>query len=139
HFAVSGLPSTTAGDAHNFTVTSLDAYGNTAPDYTGTVQITSSDPHANLPDPYTFTSVSGGDIGRHTFAATLVTSGTQSITAKDGSITGTESGIAVNPAAAAQLVFGPPPAAVAGQVLSPAGARPGRARTNNLGTPKPAH
>jgi parallel beta-helix repeat protein len=105
HFAVADFPSpTTAGETHNFTVTALDASNNTAPDYTGTVQFTSTDPQANLPSPYTFTSVSGGDIGRHTFAATLVTAGTQSITFEDGSIAGTQSGITVDPAPAARLV-----------------------------------
>ena len=71
--------------------------------YTGTVSLTSSDPHAVLPSSYTFTAA---DAGTHGFAVTLDTAGTQSITATDtatASITGTESSIAVKAAAAATL------------------------------------
>src|SRR5206468_2243455 len=103
---VSGYPSTTtAGAAQNFTVTARDAFGNTAVGYTGTVHFTSSDGQAVLPANYTFT---GGDAGVHTLNATLKTAGTQSITATDtvsGAITGAQSGISVNAAAATKLVF----------------------------------
>ena len=96
---VTGFTSpTTAGAAHNVTVTAYDAYGNVATGYTGTVHFTSSDAQAILPANYTFT---GGDAGTHTFSVTLKTAGTQSITATDtvtGSITGTQTGITVNPA-----------------------------------------
>jgi hypothetical protein len=102
---VSGYPSpTTAGVSHTFTVRAKDAYGNIATGYTGTVTFTSSDPQAVLPANYTFVS---GDHGVHTFSATLKTAGTQSITATDtvtSSITGTQSGITVNAAAASILV-----------------------------------
>ena len=65
-FAVTGFPSpTTAGVAQAFTVTALDAYGNIATDYTGTVTFTSSDGQAALPANYAFTSAIGGDIGTH--------------------------------------------------------------------------
>ena len=56
-----------------------------------------------LPANDTFVS---GDNGTHAFSATLKTAGTQSITATDtitGSITGTQSGITINPAAASQI------------------------------------
>ncbi len=89
---------TTAGAAHNVTVTAHDAFGNVATGYTGTVTFTSSDGQAVLPANYTFT---GGDAGVHTFSVTLKTAGTQSITATDtvtGTITGTQSAITVNPA-----------------------------------------
>ena len=44
---VTGFPSpTTAGAAHNVTVTAYDAYGNVATGYTGTVHFTSSDPQS---------------------------------------------------------------------------------------------
>ena len=87
------------------TVTAYDAYGNVATGYTGTVSLTSSDPHAVLPSSYTFTAA---DAGQHSFAVTLDTAGTQSITATDtatSSITGTESGIAVQAAAAKTLTI----------------------------------
>ena len=87
------------------TVTAYDAYGNVATGYTGTVSLTSSDPQAVLPSSFTFT---GTDAGTHTFAVTLDTAGTQSITATDtvtSSITGTESGITVQAAAAKTLTI----------------------------------
>jgi hypothetical protein len=95
-FTVSGYPTTTtAGVAHNFTVTARDAYGNTATGYTGTVHFTSSDPNAALPADSTLQNGTG------TFSATLNTTGTQSLIATDtvtASIIGTELGIAVQPA-----------------------------------------
>jgi hypothetical protein len=102
---VSGFVSpTTAGAAHSLTVVAKDSFGNTVTGYTGTVHFTSSDGQAVLPTNYTFTS---GDHGAHTFSATLKTVGTQSITATDtvtSSITGTQSGITVNPGATAKFV-----------------------------------
>jgi hypothetical protein len=115
-FRVAGLPSPmTAGSAGTFTVTALDAYGNRT-GYLGTVHFTSSDPQAVLPANYTFTTA---DAGMHTFSATLKTAyystvfyngSGQSLTATDmttASITGTQSGITVNPGAATMLVFLP--------------------------------
>ena len=95
---VTGFPTTdTAGTAGNVTVTAFDPYGNVATGYTGTVSITSSDSQAVLPSSYTFVA---GDAGVHSFSVTLKTAGTQSITATDtSSLTATESGIIVKPAA----------------------------------------
>jgi hypothetical protein len=116
---VSGFPSrTTAGVAHNFTVTAEDAYGNTATGYRGTVQFTSTDPKGGLPADYSF---SAADKGKHTFPATLVTAGSRSITAKDKvtpSIAGIESGITVDPAKAAVLVVSAPVSVTAGVAFS---------------------
>jgi Calx-beta domain/Domain of unknown function (DUF4214) len=102
----SGFPtSTTAGNASNFTVTARDAYGNVATGYRGTVHFTSSDTQAALPANYTFVSA---DNGAHTFSAALKTAGTRSITATDtssSSVTGTESGIVVSPAAASTFIL----------------------------------
>ncbi len=88
-FTVAGYPSpTTAGGAHNFTVTAYDAYGNVATGYAGTVHFTSSDAQATLPANATLTNGTG------TFSATLKTVGTQSITATDtvtSTITGAQS------------------------------------------------
>ena len=103
---VTGFPTTdTAGTAGNVTVTAYDAYGNVATGYTGTVLLSSTDPHAVLPSSLTFTA---GDAGELSFTATLDTAGTQSITATDtvtSSITGTESGIAVQAASAKTLAI----------------------------------
>ena len=118
--AVSGFPtSETAGTSGTVTVTAYDAYGNVATGYTGTVALTSSDQHAVLPSSYTFAA---SDDGKHVFSVTLETSGTQSITASDtttASITGIESGIGVQAAAAKNLVVaGFPTSDTAGAVGS---------------------
>jgi hypothetical protein len=101
NFAVSGFPSpTTAGTAASFTITAKNTNGTAATNYTGTVHFTSSDPQAVLPADYTFTAT---DAGVHTFSAILKTAGTQSVTATDtftASLTGTDGGITISPAAA---------------------------------------
>jgi hypothetical protein len=106
-FVVTGFPSpVTAGKAGSFTVTAQDAYGNTTPAYAGTVTFTSSDGQASLPGSATLTGGTGS------FTATLKTAGTQSITVIDsnsGSITGTQAGITVSPAAASKLVISSQP------------------------------
>jgi len=94
----------TAGTGGTFTVTAKDPYNNTATGYLGTVHFTSSDGQAALPGNYPFTF---GDSGVHTFSATLKTAGSQSITATDtttATITGSQTSIMVNPAAASTFV-----------------------------------
>ncbi len=102
---IAGFPtSDTAGAAGHVVVTAYDAYGNVATGYTGTVALTSSDPQAVLPSGFTFT----GTTGTHTFAVTLDTAGTQSITATDtgsSNMTGTESGTTVQAGAAKTLTI----------------------------------
>jgi hypothetical protein len=114
-FVLSGFPSpVTAGVVGTETVTARDAFGNTATGYTGTVHFTSSDPQAVLPADYAFTSA---DAGSHAFGVTLKTAGTQSITATDtadSSITGTQAGITVNPAAADHLSVSAPSSVTSG-------------------------
>lgn len=97
-FSVSGFPASTAGLAQSFTVSVVDTIGQIASGYAGTVFFSSSDAQAGLPASYTFTAA---DAGVHTFAATLRTSGTQSITVRDfsGALVGTQMGISVNSAA----------------------------------------
>ena len=76
--AVTGSTAATAGAAQTVTVTVLDAIGNVATGYTGTVYFSSTDVQAGLPASYTFTAA---DAGIHTFSVTLKTAGTQSISA----------------------------------------------------------
>ena len=105
---MTGFPATTAGVAHSFTVTALDAFGNVATGYTGTVAFSSSDPIASLPASYTFTAA---DAGVHTFTAVLKRAGTQFIQAIDtvnGSIIGAENGIAVTAAAVSHFAISGP-------------------------------
>jgi len=94
-FIVSGVPSPIAsGIAASVVVEARDAFANRATGYLGTVSFSSSDPQAALPAPYAFTA---SDAGLHTFpnAVTLFSPGSQSITAGDGTISGTQPGIVV--------------------------------------------
>jgi hypothetical protein len=102
---VSDFPSpTTAGVSGGVLVTAMDAFGNVATGYRGTVHLTSSDSQAVLEADHTFTAA---DNGRYSFSATLRTAGVWSITATDTAtmtITGMQSGIVVNPAATSGFV-----------------------------------
>ena len=91
---VSGFPSPAfSGMAHSFMVSAADIFGNPIADYSGTVALSSTDPAAILtPSPYTFVPA---DMGAHIFTGTLVTVGTQSISATDQTLSGTETGIQV--------------------------------------------
>jgi hypothetical protein len=85
------VSSVAAGTSFRITVSARDATGVIAPSYRGTVRFTSSDGYAALPDDYTFTAA---DAGVKTFAVTLGTADTQTITATDtvsGSLTATVS------------------------------------------------
>jgi hypothetical protein len=97
HAAVSGYPTTTsAGAAHTFTVRLLDAFGNTATGYTGTIHFSSDDPLAIHPSDWFFTA---SDAGERTFTATFMTQGKHTLKATDkttASITGQETGISVS-------------------------------------------
>jgi hypothetical protein len=116
-FAVNGFPTpTTAGVTSTFFVKALDAFGNTATGYSGTVTFKSSDPQAVLPAPATLTNGSG------TFTATLKTAGSQSLTAADttnASLTGNQTGIVVNPAATSKFVVAGFPSPVTAGVPGP--------------------
>jgi hypothetical protein len=106
---ISNPTTATAGQAFSVTVTAKDPYNNIATGFTGTVHFTSSDGNAVLPADYTFAAT---DKGVHTFVlqTTLTTAGAQSLTVAAASCTsGTQNGIAVKPAAAAQaFVVGQP-------------------------------
>ena len=101
-FRVAGFPtSDLAGAVNSVTVTAVDAFGNVATGYAGTVTLSSSDPHAVLPASYVLTAA---DAGQHRFAVTLDAAGMQSISATDeSSLTGSESDIDVESAAATAL------------------------------------
>ena len=114
---VTGFPSpAVAGEAHIFTVTAQDPYGNTATSYTGTVAITSDDGKAVLP------SSAGLTKGVGTFSVTLETVGTWSITATDtvtSSITGSQTGIVVTADVLASIKIGESaPSVVAGNAVT---------------------
>jgi hypothetical protein len=78
---VMSLPAaTTAGAVASLTVRALDAWGNAAAGYRGTIHFMSSDAQAVLPADYTFTAA---DRGGQAFIVTLKTAGSRSITAID--------------------------------------------------------
>jgi hypothetical protein len=109
HFSVAASAgSVTAGTTFSVTITALSFGNSTATAYTGTVHFTSSDAQGVLPADYTFTAA---DQGVHTFRVTLKTAGAQSLAVTDtatASLTGTQSGITVQPAAASRLVLSAP-------------------------------
>jgi hypothetical protein len=103
-FTVPAAPFT-AGIAGSVTVKATDPYGNVVSGYLGTVHFTSTDMQAVLPADYQYVAA---DNGIHTFAVNFKTAPSQALTATDtaqAAITGTRSGIQVNPAAADHLVI----------------------------------
>src|SRR6185312_5654197 len=93
------------GVARPISVVAHDAFGNVASGYTGTVHITSSDPLAVLPADVALVN------GMASVNVTLMTVGTQTITASDNanpSLTGTVSSDATPPVAALFVVSGYP-------------------------------
>ena len=106
-FAVTG-GSATAGTPTSTTVTARDAYGNTVTNFAGTVALTSSDGQFTPPAPHALTS------GTFTFAITFLTSGTQTVTATSGSVSGAASFTVAPVAATSCLVLDTPASAAAG-------------------------
>jgi hypothetical protein len=71
----------TAGVPFGATVRAVDAFGNNAADYVGTITLTSTDAAAALPGPYAYGPT---DTAQHTFTGVMLrTPGTQRITATD--------------------------------------------------------
>ena len=104
-FAVSAPGVVGWGGSFPFTVVAEDTFGNATPAYNGTVHFTSSDTNENVILP-TNQSLTNG-VG--TFSATLMTVGTQTITASSGGSSGSAA-IAVEPHFAVTL----PSSAMAG-------------------------
>ena len=112
HFLVAGFPDpVVAGTAGSVTVTAQDLYGNTVTSYVGTVHVTSSDGAATLPANHALV----GGVYTFTNGVTLRTTVDQSITATDvasGLITGSQTGIAVNPGAISSFTIAGYPGSV---------------------------
>jgi photosystem II stability/assembly factor-like uncharacterized protein len=106
HFKLAAPGSVTAGTPFTVTVTALDAFGNTATGYLGTVNFTTTDPNHTLPPNYMFTA---GDAGVHTFTngVTLNTPGTQTLHVKD-TVTGSIAGSAKITVGTLDPFFQPP-------------------------------
>jgi hypothetical protein len=81
HFLLSAPASVKGAKAFSITLTAVDAYGNVATGYRGTVQFASSEKSATLPGKYTFTP---SDNGMHTFTGLILRKkGVQTISAFD--------------------------------------------------------
>jgi hypothetical protein len=78
--SMSVASTTPTGVPLSVVVSAVDRFGNVGTGYAGTVHFASSDPQAVLPADYTFTAA---DAGSHTFAATLKTAGTQTLSVTD--------------------------------------------------------
>jgi hypothetical protein len=100
----------TAGSSFVATVTALDAYGNTATGYTGTVHFTSDDTgtQTSLPADYSFTST---DAGSHPFSVTLTKAGSRTLSVGDGT-RNDSAAISVDAGGASHLVIDGPVSAV---------------------------
>jgi uncharacterized protein YqfB (UPF0267 family) len=89
HFGVYSVGVGAVGFPSAIVVVALDANNNVVGGYTGTVQFSSSDGSATLPDNYPFQS---SDNGMHVFQVTFATPGKQTVTVQDtadNTITGT--------------------------------------------------
>ena len=92
------------GTRHSVTVTAVDVYGNTSPGYTGTVQLTTTDPEVPRPSAPTLTASMQG---RCMFFIDFRTPGLQTVTATDTtnpSITGSKA-VHVSPGAVTLQVY----------------------------------
>ena len=130
--ALATAASPKAGTPFQFTVTAKDSFGNTDTSYAGTVHFTSSDSASgvSLPADGSLTN------GQQTFSATLVTLGSQTITATGATITGTLS-VTVSPGNASKLVLatsGTPTAGTAFQFTVTAQDPFGNTATSYTGT-----
>jgi hypothetical protein len=101
------------GTPVSITVSAVDAAGNQSTAYTGTVQFSSTDLQAGLPNTYTFTAA---DNGSHTFSVTFKTLGPQTVTVMDTGtgLSATSSPISVTSSTSAKFGVTAPAAATAG-------------------------
>jgi hypothetical protein len=95
HLVVSAPGTATSGGSFSVTVTALDQFNNTASGYAGTIHFTSSDTGSGVALPADSTLTLGAGV----FQATLVTPGSQTITATDtttAALTATTAKIAIS-------------------------------------------
>ena len=96
-----GLTNASVGTAQPVVVSARDAYGNVATGYSGTVAFSSNDPAATLPSAYTFLP---GDAGSSSFSVTLKSAGQDSVTAKDSTLSSSQTvTISAGPAVALRM------------------------------------
>ncbi len=110
-FVVDVPASATAGSPISVTITALDAFGNVATSYAGTLTFTTSDPGAVLPGPATLTN------GVGSFIATLATTGAQTLSVGDGAVSGTSNSVGVAASSNVHFVLEAPAVETAGSNL----------------------
>ena len=117
-FSVAPPASRTAGVAFDVTVEAQDANNVVVTTFTGAVAFNSSDTQAtvNPTSPYTYVP---GDNGSHTFAVTLKTTGTRSVTFSSSGLTSASQNVTVSADVANHLVFTRSPSAGAVGVAFP--------------------
>jgi uncharacterized protein (TIGR03437 family) len=109
-FRIDAPSGVTAGQGFAVTVTALDTNGNPVTGYSGTVKLTSTDPHAPALGTVTLTNGAGTQS-----SAILTTAGTQTITGiAPGGLTGTSGTIATTAGAATTLAVSAPATVAAG-------------------------
>lgn len=100
-----------AGVAFTVRAVAKDAWSNTITSYRGTVALTSTDPRAVLPTPWTYT---GSDAGSHVFPVTLVTSPWSGLIASDPALPSVRVNVVVRPGPLATLGLTAPSAVTTG-------------------------
>jgi hypothetical protein len=91
-FAVAAPPHVTQNKAFALSVMAMDAFGNVAKGYRGTVSFSDPSDQAAMPGNYTFTNT---DQGHHRFSITLTVTGTQTITVTDTSDSGIKGSVTI--------------------------------------------
>jgi hypothetical protein len=111
---VNGYPSpVAAGTSQNFTISAVDAYGNVIRNFSDSILVTSSDGQGQVSYSPTLTN------GTESASAVFKTAGSQSLTARDSlnsAITGSQTGIVVNPGPATTLLISGFPTSVTADV-----------------------
>ncbi|MCA1685642.1 MAG: VCBS repeat-containing protein [Planctomycetia bacterium] len=115
-FKVTAPATATSGSALPMTVTAVDAAGNPATGFLGTVFITTNDPAVTSTFAYTFTSA---DAGTHSFTGSvnLVTPGVQTLTVASPLVTPATTTVNVMPSVS-KLAIGAPTATTAGDTFN---------------------
>ncbi len=100
---LSGIPgSTVAGTQLPATVAVVDAHGNPATDFTGTVHFASSDPGAQLPADFAFAAPNPGS---RTFPVVLTRAMTSTVTVSSPNLPSATASVVVAPAGAARVTL----------------------------------
>ena len=109
HFSVSAaVGSVVSGKSLGITVQALDDSNNLVANFTGTLQVSSSDANATLPGQQSLTG------GTAAFSVTFNTAGNQTVSVSSGPLHGTSSAIAVSPAPLT-ITSGAPPSGMVGK------------------------